>query len=263
MANREKTAEIMFETFEVPRFLLAVDSVMAMFAAGRDTGVTVGSGAQVTNVVPIYEGYPIRHAAQVLKLGGYDVGDYMVKLLMDHGVSLGSSTPSLDHTRRIAYEMLKSWGCVALNPSGFEDETKSYELDDGQVINVTSERFQAPEILFDPSIIGVEQQGIPKLVTQAIDKIDDLQLTEVLYKNVVLEGGNTMFQGIGERLTKELVALAPSSIMPKVVVPPERKYSVWIGASIYATLSTTDCMWITKDEYHETGGDMAIRRKIF
>ena len=62
-----------------------------------------------------------------------------------------------------------------------------------------------------------------------------------------------MFQGIGERMTKELTALAPSTMKIKVVAPPERKYSVWIGGSILSSLSTFQQMWISKGEYDESG----------
>jgi len=47
-----------------------------------------------------------------------------------------------------------------------------------------------------------------------------------------------MFTGIAERINKEMVALAPSSMKIKVIAPPERKYSVWIGGSILSSLST-------------------------
>jgi actin len=47
-----------------------------------------------------------------------------------------------------------------------------------------------------------------------------------------------MFDGIVERMEKEVTALAPSSMKIKIVAPPERKYSVWIGGSILSSLST-------------------------
>ncbi|KAI4995926.1 hypothetical protein ZWY2020_040428 [Hordeum vulgare] len=54
---------------------------------------------------------------------------------------------------------------------------------------------------------------------------------------------------IGSEMSKEITALAPSSMKIKVVAPPERKYSVWIGGSILASLSTFQQMWIAKAEY--------------
>lgn len=71
-----------------------------------------------------------------------------------------------------------------------------------------------------------------------------------------------MFQDIDNRLQKEITALAPASIKVKIVAPPERKYSVWIGGSILSSLSTFQDMWIQKDEYDESGPGI-VHRKCF
>jgi actin-related protein len=69
-----------------------------------------------------------------------------------------------------------------------------------------------------------------------------------------------MFPGIAERLTKELVSLAPKTYKVKVVAPPERKNSVWIGGSILASLSTFQQFLITKAEYDEFGPSIVHRK---
>ena len=43
------------------------------------------------------------------------------------------------------------------------------------------------------------------------------------------------------------------SLKVKIVAPPERKYSVWIGGSILASLSTFQNLWCSKQEYDESG----------
>merc|ERR1712029_68009 len=53
-----------------------------------------------------------------------------------------------------------------------------------------------------------------------------------------MSGGTTMYPGIADRMQKEITALAPSTIKIKIIAPPERKYSVWIGGSILSSLST-------------------------
>jgi len=90
----------------------------------------------------------------------------------------------------------------------------------------------------------------------------DVDIRKDLYANIVLSGGSTMYEGIAERLTKEMVSLAPSTMKIKVVAPPERKYSVWIGGSILASLSTFQQMWISKQEYDESGPGI-VHRKCF
>jgi len=90
----------------------------------------------------------------------------------------------------------------------------------------------------------------------------DVDIRKDLYANIVLSGGTTMYEGIAERLTKEMTHLAPSTMKIKVVAPPERKYSVWIGGSILASLSTFQQMWISKQEYDESGPGI-VHRKCF
>ena len=83
-----------------------------------------------------------------------------------------------------------------------------------------------------------------------------------LYVNTVLSGGSTMYPGIADRMQKEMVALAPSTMKIKIIAPPERKFSVWIGGSILASLSTFQQMWISKQEYDESGPSI-VHRKCF
>merc|ERR1739845_244808 len=141
------------------------------------------------------------------------------------------------------------------------DKEKTYELPDGNLITVGSERFRCPEVLFQPSLLGKEASGLHDTTFQSIMKAD-VDIRRDLYSNVVLSGGTTMFSGIGERMTKELTALAPSTMKIKVVAPPERKYSVWIGGSILSSLSTFQQMWISKGEYDESGPTIAHRNTM-
>jgi actin beta/gamma 1 len=77
-----------------------------------------------------------------------------------------------------------------------------------------------------------------------------------------MSGGTTLFPGIPERLRKEITALAPSTMKIRVVAPPERKFSVWIGGSILSKISTFQDMWVTRAEYDETGPGV-VHRKCF
>ena len=66
----------------------------------------------------------------------------------------------------------------------------------------------------------------------------DVDVRKDLYGNIVMSGGTTMFDNIDKRLCAEVMKQAPSTMKIKVVAPPERKYSVWIGGSILSSLST-------------------------
>ncbi|XP_005078558.2 actin, muscle [Mesocricetus auratus] len=114
---------------------------------------------------------------------------------------------------------------------------KSYKLPDGQVITIGKEHFRCPEAVFQPSFLGKESCGIHETTFNSIMKCD-VDIRKDLYANTVLSGGTTMYPGIADRLQKEITALALSTLKIKIIAPPERKYSVWIGGSILASLST-------------------------
>ena len=104
-------------------------------------------------------------------------------------------------------------------------------------LQVGPERFRAPEILFDPEIIGLEYPGIHQMVVDAIHRAD-MDLRKSLFGNIVLSGGSTLCKGFGDRLLHEVQRLAVKDMRIKIFAPPERKYSTWIGGSILAGLST-------------------------
>ena len=107
----------------------------------------------------------------------------------------------------------------------------------------------------------MEADGIHNLTYNSIMKCD-IDIRGGLYSNTVLSGGTTMYQGMPERMEKEMKNLAPSTMKIKIVAPPERKYSVWIGGSILASLTTFQQMWVSKQEYDEAGPSI-VHKKCF
>lgn len=262
-SNREKVVKILFEVFNCRACYLSIQAVLALYASGRTTGIVLEVGDSFFRAVPIYESYALPHAVLRTDIGGRDLTDYLVTMLSESGYSFATKAES-----SIVQEIKEKLCYVAVD---FEAEMqgaatssslqKSYELEDGQEITVGTERFQCPEVLFTPSLTGSEAHGIHDTMFNSIKKCD-VDIRKELYNNIVLTGGSTLFSGMAERLQKEITKLAPSTMKIKVIAPPERKYSVWLGGSILASLSTFQTMWITRKDYDEVGPSV-VNQKCF
>jgi len=262
--NREKITQIMFESFSVPGLYVAIQAILSLYASGRTTGIVLDSGDGVTHTVPVFEGFSLLHSIERLDLAGRDLTTYMVRILRERlPINLDTSSG-----REIVRTMKENTCFVSQNyqkdlsnAEASVDLPQDYELPDGKVVSIASERFRVPEVLFNPGMIGKEAPGIHQLIQDSISK-SDIDLRRALYENIVLSGGTTMFTGLEQRLQAEVGKLAPSSVKTRVIAPPERKYSVWMGGSILSGLSSFQDMWITKEEYEEAGQSI-VHRKCF
>jgi len=257
--NREKAAEIFFETFNVPALFVSLQAVLSLYATGRTTGVVLDSGDGVTHSVPIYEGFALPHSIMRSDVAGRDVTRYLKLLLRQEGLCLHTSA-ELEVVRT-----MKEKTCY-LASSLHREETSDvarlpYVLPDGSTFSVGQARFKAPEVLFKPELTGQEDFGAHEVLAMAVNK-SDMDLRRLLFQNIVISGGSTLFRGFGDRLLSEVKAVAPKDVKIKISAPAERLYSTWIGGSILASLDTFRRMWISKREYEEHGAKV-LHAKTF
>ena len=258
--SREKMAQTLFETFDIPSLYVATQAVLALYSSGLTTGIVLDSGDGVTHSVPIYEGHAISHAISPVFLAGRDLTDHLKFILTERGYWLSTAAEN-----EVLYD-IKERHCYVAFDFVKEQIAKSntsteinYELPDGQLITIGDECFRCPEALFQPSLICKEHcspdipiVGIHETCYNSIVRCDQ-DVQKELGSNLVLSGGNTLFPGFAERFSKEIRALAQSGMRMNIIARGDRKQSVWMGGSMLACLSTFKQMSISKEEYEEYG----------
>jgi centractin len=268
-ANRDMAAQLMFEAFNVPALYMSIQAVLSLYASGRTTGVVLDSGDGVSHAVPVFEGFAIPNSIRRIDVAGRDVTEQMQLLLRKAGHVLHTSA------EKEVVRMIKEKVCyVSLDPKREEKEWMNnyhksdakaidYTLPDGHkikaslieelnlklgdtpftdlrsffTVQIGQERYRAPEILFDPELIGLEYPGVHQIVQDAITRTD-LDLRKSLYLNIVLSGGSTLCKNFPDRHMREIKRLAVEDMKIRISAPAERKYTTWIGGSILAGLST-------------------------
>eukprot|EP00771_Trimastix_marina_P002146 gnl/Trimastix_PCT/3260.p1 GENE.gnl/Trimastix_PCT/3260~~gnl/Trimastix_PCT/3260.p1 ORF type:complete len:399 (+),score=81.37 gnl/Trimastix_PCT/3260:82-1278(+) len=280
-ANREKMTQIMFETYTVPAMFIQVQAILALYASGRTTGLILDSGEGSSYVVPVYEGFSLPHAISRFDLSGRDISQHLQRLLAESGTPCTLDT-AREIKERFCYVAQDFQGeSASLGKKGsLSDLSQTYETPDGQVLTVSSHRFIAPECYFQPALGGLcdaNTPGVQHLLHEAAQKCD-VDIRRDLYQSLLLSGGSTMVPGLPQRLEREVQGLVgplhQQSMMQigsqgtpqaggttvRCVAPPERKYSVWVGGSILASLGSFGGMWVTKEEYVEAGASIVHRK---
>ncbi|KAK4267976.1 hypothetical protein QN277_024686 [Acacia crassicarpa] len=301
--QRERTAELMFEKYKVPALFLAKNAVLTSFASGRATALVVDGGGGSTTVAPVHDGYVLQKAVATSPIGGEFLTDCLMKSLESKGivikprysfkrkeirpgefqtvdVDFPNTTESYKlYCQRVIASDIKE--CVCRAPDTPYDESAysnipmtSYELPDGQTIEIGADRFKTPDVLFNPSLVqtipGMESfaemsssvRGLPQMVIESINRCD-VDIRRELFSGILLAGGTASMQQLKERLEKDLLEESPQAARVKVLASgnaTERRFSVWIGGSILASLGSFQQMWFSKSEYEEHGASY-IQRK--
>jgi len=272
--NREMFLKYMFETYGFQAVKVSIQAVLVLYAQGLFTGVVLDSGDGVTHVVPVYDGVCPRHLIGRLDIAGRHITRQLIKLLQLRGYSLNRSADF--ETAR----MIKEQWCYV----GYDLEVEkrlamettvliqSYELPDGRVVKLANERYEAPEVLFQPHLLDLEAQGVADLLFNTIMSAD-LDLRPELFKHIVLSGGSTMYPGLPSRMEKEIrqryldqVLKGDESRMDKFKLriedPPRRKHMVFLGGSVLADImKDKDEFWISSEEYYEKGATRCLQAK--
>ncbi|KAM5247840.1 actin-like protein 8 [Ctenodactylus gundi] len=257
--TRRKTLEIMFELMNVPSLLLADQLEMSLYASGHLTGVVVDSGYGLTRVQPFFLGQASASASasassrKILELGSQDLAVYLFKSLFrenrnHHNLfQMDAVTVTQLGKCRVPQSIEEALHqCPGL--AGSSEESSTYHLPDGTPVEVTPTQCLAPEMFFSPHMFDLQGPSISQAVLDAVKSCEPSK-QQLLLSHVVACGGNTMYPGFIQRLCHELTSGHVSEAT--LWAGNNRNFSVWLGASMVAQLSSSGPEWMTKEEYME------------
>ncbi|MHA1805467.1 MAG: hypothetical protein ACTSU4_13200 [Promethearchaeota archaeon] len=252
----QRLFEIFLEKYQCMAFYPVLDSLLTLYSGGFQTGLVVEIGDSSTRIVPIYKSYKITHSIRISKVGGRAITRHAENILSKTiGLSVDSSIQ-----RDLVRVLKEKASFVSLDfkqdLKRSEQYKKKFSLPDGSIFTLSKERFMIPELLFDPSLMQMEDPPLHVAIMDAINSCD-VDLRPELLNNIFLSGGGSLFQNLKARLYQELelkmMRDKKLSQNLKIIAPRERTFSVWIGGSILSILPEFAQKWITRSKYYNEG----------
>ncbi|GMH39782.1 hypothetical protein BSKO_07680 [Bryopsis sp. KO-2023] len=252
------------------------------------TGVVIDAGFSLTTVVPVFDGKAIPRAARRIDFGGKAMTNYFKELvsyrslhLMDEIYLVESIKDSMcfvsgNPRHDLVLAKQKLWTSPHRRefvlPDGvnnlrgyIRDKPVAQKIDSAsekphlgpqikeQVLVVNNERFMVPEVLFNPSDIGIEQAGLAETIVQAVNASNPV-LHSILFSNIVLTGGVCQCPGFKERLVADLRPLVPDDYELGVHLPEAPLTHAWQGGSLVGISKEYGRYAITRAQYMEDRG---------
>ncbi|XP_069108293.1 actin-related protein 3-A isoform X1 [Argopecten irradians] len=293
--NREYTAEIMFESFNVPGLYIAVQAVLALAASWTSrqvgertlTGTVIDSGDGVTHVIPVAEGYVIGSCIKHIPIAGRDITYFIQQLLREREVgippeqSLETAKAIKEKYSYVCPDIAKEFAKYDKDPAKWMKRHESINSITKQIfgVDVGYERFLGPEIFFHPEFSN------PDFITPISEVVDTviqhcpIDVRRGLYKNIVLSGGSTMFKDFGKKLQRDVKRVVdhrlklseelsggrikPKPINVQVVTHHMQRYAVWFGGSMLASTPEFYQVCHTKADYDEYGPSICRHNPVF
>ena len=269
--NQSETAlELLLETFDFQGAYLPQCTTLATYYANKATGAVIDCGDTVTDITCVYEHCGISKSVKAVDIAGREVTEAIQKLLPEMKEKLPgwSPIPSKETKPFAECEWTENPTVVARNIKEKYAYVSPAQASECKVeipnkatpeITLSAEQLSCPEMLFKPSLNGLEFDGVGKAFFDSIMSCDEAVRSD-MFSNIILSGGTTMLKGFAERLEAEIKGLAPSGTEVNVIALPKRHQATWLGGCVVAGMEAFPQMLISYDEYYENGAWILHRR---
>ncbi|KAK3375912.1 actin family [Lasiosphaeria ovina] len=258
----------------------------------------VDSGYSHTTVTPIIQGRPLHPAIRRLNVGGKFMTNYLTRLISVRYFDMRNDPYVVNEMKEAAcYASLDFNGDLEKSWKGTQGERREdyingagiamdYVLPDSHtrfhgivqeydparlsrtrkggvsaedILTLRNERFVVPEILFNPSDIGMRQPGLADIIMQSLSVLP-IGIWPGLLANIVVVGGNSLIPNFIQRLQTEILKRVPDACIVRVACPADPIASTWIGAANFARHEHVERLAVTKQEYEEHGAAWVARK---
>lgn len=271
--NKKIMGEILMEKFGFGGFNIEPQAKLTIIYEGKDSGLVVDSGDGVTHCIPVVHSTIDHHNIVRLNVAGRHITNYLIRLLQLKGYAFNSSADF-----EIVREIKEKFCTVSANieeDRKLEIETAFYntfyKLHNGKTIKISNEKFEAPEILFNPMILQNESPGIPEMVVKCIQSCA-MDNRSKLYKSIILSGATTLFAGFSTRLEDEVKKYYQKLVLKddtkkinidiNIVDNPNRQYAVFNGAAFLSNFykESSPSYWISAEEWKDCGDNILYKK---
>lgn len=260
----------------------------------------IDTGYSHTTITPLFQGRPIHPAVRRLDVGGKFLTNCLTRVLSLRHYDMRNETHIVNEMKESACYVTRDFKTdLEISWKGTRGErrepyltgggiAKDYVLPDfhtrsrgvvrdydpaqatrarrlavgeasEDILTLRNERFTIPELLFNPSDIGLRQPGIPESVMQSLRCLP-LGLWPGYLANILVVGGNSLFEGFMPRLEEEIRKLAPEECTVRVARAPDPVTSTWSGGANLAKHPHMQALAVTKAEYEENGSAWLARK---
>ena len=256
-SSRESLTEILFEKFNAPFIFITNGAVLSSYGAFKYSGFVLDCGYDSSTVVPVSNGYPYSSCIQTIDVGGKDVSEFLLKMLVKKGYDEKKIKNYIKHIKKNC--------CYVENENSSKNkEITKFNLPDGTEINLDKEKYLCTEILFHPEMINKTVGGVQNTFCSSVSSIDHFTKNKFDGNNLIIAGGSTLFEGFSERLKVEIGKYYGGKYKDRtnIITIKERNNLQWIGASTYSLMQIFKNLCTTKEEYNNYG-PAAVHNKCF
>ncbi|GKU06826.1 actin arp-6 [Fusarium langsethiae] len=263
--------------------------------------MVIDSGYSHTTITPLLRGQPLHSAVKRLDVGGKVLTNYLTRLISLRHFDMRNDTYIVNEMKELSCyvspdfkaDLEKSWkgtrgdrrpdylsgGGIAkdyilpdfhthfkgrlcdYDPSRHSKAKKMANQSEEDALTLRNERFTVPEILFNPSDVGIRQPGLAELVQESLNELP-IGLWPSLLANIVVVGGNSLFDGFIQRVQKEVVQRVPDDCIVRVARPADPITQTWYGGANLASHPHIERLAVTKKDYEEHGAAWVTRKFV-